>query len=63
MNHTFTLDHDALFDVSQFVSCLNNKLIACNDDFAKQIGFNPVTFESFREQMIEELRAYKVYDC
>ena len=63
MNRTFTLDHDALFDVSQFISCLNNKLIAQNDDFAKTIGFSPETFETFREQMIEELRAYKVYDC
>lgn len=63
MNRTFTLDHDALFDVSQFISCLYNKLISENDSFAKTIGFDPVTFDSYREMWIEDLNAYKVYDC
>ena len=40
-----------------------NKLISQNDDFAKTIGFSPETFDSFRELWIEDLRAYKVYDC
>ena len=48
MNRTFTLDHDALFDVSQFISCLYNKLISENDSFAKTIGFDPVTFDSYK---------------
>ena len=63
MNRTFTLDHDALFDVSQFLSCLYNKLISQNDDFAKTVGFDPVTFDAFRDLWIEDLNAYKVYDC
>ena len=63
MNYSFTLDHDALFDVSQFISCLNNKIIAANDDFVKEIGFEIDPFDSFREQIIEELREYKVFDC
>ena len=56
-------DHEGLIEVSQFISCLTNKLIAQNDDFVKAIGFESDPFDATREQMIEELRAYKVYDC
>ena len=63
MNRTFTLDHDALFDVSQFISQLYNNLISQNDSFAKTIGFSPETFDSYKELWIEDLNAYKVYDC
>lgn len=63
MNKVITLDHEALFDVSQFISQLYNNLISQNDSFAKTIGFSPETFDSFREQWIEDLNAYKVYDC
>ena len=34
-----------------------------NDDFAKTVGFDPVTFDAFRDLWIEDLNAYKVYDC
>ena len=56
-------DHEALIEVSQFISQLYNNLISQNDSFAKTIGFNPETYDTFRELWIEDLNAYKVYDC
>ena len=56
-------DHEALIEVSQFISQLYTSLIAQNDSFAKTIGYNPETYDSFRDLWIEDLNAYKVYDC
>ena len=63
MNHTFTLDHDDLFEVTQYISYLYNKILSEPDRFRYQTGFNSVTFDLFKELWIEDLNAYKVYDC
>jgi len=56
-------DHEALIEVSQFISQLYTSLIAQTDSFAKTIGYSPETYDTFRELWIEDLNAYKVYDC
>ena len=56
-------DHEGLIEVSQFISQLYNSLIAQNDSFSKRVGFTPETYDSFKELWIEDLNAYKVYDC
>ena len=62
-NNSFTNNNELLQDVSQFICCLNNKLISQNVNFAKRIGFDVDPNAEFNAQLIEEINSYKSYDC
>ena len=51
----FTTDNDILVEVSQFISCVTNKILSSNAGYAQ--------LDDFNAQLEEELREYKVYDC
>ena len=57
----FSTNNELLTEVSQFIVCLNNKMVSQNVNFAKRTGLN--TFDAFVEQLTEEINEYKVYDC
>ena len=57
----FSTNNELLTEVSQFIVCLNNKMISENVNFAKRTGLN--TFDTFVDQVTEEINEYKVYDC
>ena len=59
----FSTDSELLQDVSQFICCLNNKLISENVNFAKRIGFDVDPNAEYNAQLIEEINSYKSYDC
>ena len=57
----FSTSNELLTEVSQFIVCLNNKMISENVNFARRTGLN--TFDTFVDQVTEEINEYKVYDC
>lgn len=58
-DNLFTTRHDLLVEVCQFVSALNNNLISANENYPIETN----VFDSFNQQLIEELAEYKVFDC
>ncbi len=58
-DNIFSTNNEVLIEVCQFISCLNNSLLSCNDNFP----IETTAFDSFNAQLIEELREYKVFDC
>ena len=59
--NVFSTNNELLTEVSQFIVCLNNRMVSDNVNFAKRTGLN--TFDTFVEQVTEEINEYKVYDC
>jgi len=56
-NNQFIKNVEVLIDVSQFMSQTMNSIISLNDKFA------PEVFASSKELLLDEINAYKVYDC
>lgn len=57
----FTTDNDILVEVSQFISCLSNKILSENINMTRSLGID--SLDSFNAQLEEEIREYKVYEC
>ncbi len=57
----FTTDNDILVEVSQFISCVSNKILSQNINFQRDLGIT--SLDSFNALLTQELDEYKVYDC
>ncbi len=57
----FTTDNDILVEVSQFISCLSNKILSQNINMQRDLGIT--SLDSFNALLTQELDEYKVYDC
>ena len=57
----FTTDNDILVEVSQFISCVSNKILSQNINMQRDLGIN--SLDSFNALLTQELNEYKVYDC
>lgn len=57
----FTTNNDILVEVSQFISCMSNKILSQNINMQRNLGIT--CLDSFNAQLEEEIREYKVYDC
>lgn len=58
-----SLNANLLYEISQFRLYLSNTLISQNVNFVKNVGFESDPFDSFNAQVLEEINAYKVYEC
>ena len=56
-DNIFSTNVEVLVDVSQFMIQTMNSIISLNDKFA------PEVFASSKELLLDEINAYKVYDC
>ena len=56
-DNIFSNNVEVLIDVSQFMSQTMNSIISLNDKFA------PEVFASSKALLLDEINAYKVYDC
>ena len=59
----FVKDNDLLTDICQFNVQLMNSFISSNQNFVVEIGFEADPFTESTQQLIEEIKEYKVYDC
>ena len=57
----FTTNNDILVEVSQFISCVSNKILSQNINMQRDLGIN--SLDSFNALLTQELDEYKVYDC
>ena len=57
----FTTDNDILVEVSQFISCVSNKILSQNINMSRDLGID--SLDSFNALLTQELEEYKVYDC
>ena len=57
----FTTDNDILVEVSQFISCVSNKILSQNINMSRDLGIN--SLDDFNALLCQELEEYKVYDC
>ena len=57
----FTTDNEILVEVSQFISCLSNKILSENINMTRSLGIT--SLDSFNALLTQELDEYKVYDC
>ena len=57
----FTTNNDILVEVSQFISCVSNKILSQNINMARDLGIT--SLDSFNALLTQELDEYKVYDC
>ena len=60
-NNLFIKNNELLTEISQFINCLNNKILSENINFQRTVGID--TLDDFNAQLIEEINEYKVYDC
>ena len=60
-NNLFIKNNELLTEISQFINCLNNKILSENINFQRTVGID--TLYDFNAQLIEEINEYKVYDC
>ena len=57
----FTTNNEILVEVSQFISCLSNKILSENINMTRSLGIT--SLDSFNALLTQELDEYKVYDC
>ena len=57
----FTTDNDILVEVSQFISCVSNKILSQNINMSRDLGIT--SLDDFNALLVEEIKEYKVYDC
>ena len=57
----FSTNNELLTEVSQFINCVNNKVLSENINFQRTVGID--TLDSFNALLTEEINEYKVYDC
>ena len=57
----FTTNNEILVEVSQFISCVSNKILSQNINMARDLGIT--SLDSFNALLTQELDEYKVYDC
>ena len=57
----FTTDNDILVEVSQFISCVSNKILSQNINMSRDLGIT--SLDDFNTLLTQELDEYKVYDC
>ena len=60
-NSVFTTNNEILVEVSQFISCVSNKILSQNINMARDLGIT--SLDSFNALLTQELDEYKVYDC
>ena len=57
----FTTNNDILVEVSQFISCVSNKILSENINLTRELGIT--SLDDFNALLTQELDEYKVYDC
>ena len=57
----FTTNNDILVEVSQFISCLSNKILSENINLTRELGIT--SLDDFNALLTQELEEYKVYEC
>ena len=60
-SNQFSTKNELLNEISQFINCLNNKILSENINFQREIGIT--SLDSFNALLTEEINEYKVYDC
>ena len=60
-NNQFSTNNELLTEVSQFINCVNNKVLSENINFQRTVGIT--SLDSFNALLTEEINEYKVYDC
>ena len=60
-NNLFIKNNELLIEVSQFINCVNNKILSQNINFQREVGIT--SLDSFNALLTEEINEYKVYDC
>ena len=59
-DYRFSNNNDLLVEVTQFISQLNNSMLSNNENCTYSTNS---WIQSFNDQLREELKEYKVYDC